>query len=111
MDWTILALVEIRSGPIRGDTMSISIRAATPSDVPALARICFDAFQDIAGRHGFPPDIPVIEAAIGIVSAMVRHDRVFGIAAEQEGRLVGSNFLDERNIISGIGPITIDPAV
>src|SRR5262249_34920636 len=27
------------------------------------------------------------------------------------GRIVGSNFLDERNTIAGVGPITVDPAV
>ena len=30
--------------------------------------------------------------------------------AEQDGRIVGSNFLDERNPIAGLGPITVDPA-
>jgi GNAT acetyltransferase-like protein len=28
-----------------------------------------------------------------------------------DGRVVGSNFLDERNPIAGIGPISVDPAV
>jgi hypothetical protein len=35
---------------------------------------------------------------------------VFGVVAESGGRIVGSNALDERAIIAGIGPITIDPA-
>ena len=29
--------------------------------------------------------------------------------AESEGRIVGSNFLDERSCIAGVGPITVDP--
>jgi hypothetical protein len=29
--------------------------------------------------------------------------------AEIDGRVVGSNFLDERNVIAGLGPITVDP--
>jgi Acetyltransferase (GNAT) domain len=32
------------------------------------------------------------------------------VVAEIDGRIVGSNVLDERSIISGIGPITVDPA-
>src|SRR6185437_2878497 len=28
-----------------------------------------------------------------------------------DGKIIGSNFLDERNPVSGVGPITIDPAV
>jgi hypothetical protein len=31
--------------------------------------------------------------------------------AERDGRIVGSNFLDERDPISGVGPITVDPQV
>jgi len=31
------------------------------------------------------------------------------VVAESEGRIVGSNRLDQRSIIAGIGPITIDP--
>jgi hypothetical protein len=31
--------------------------------------------------------------------------------AEQDGHILGSNFLDARSLIGGIGPITIDPAV
>jgi hypothetical protein len=33
------------------------------------------------------------------------------VVAEQEGRIIGSNCLDERDSIAGIGPITVDPAV
>ena len=31
------------------------------------------------------------------------------VVAEIDGRIVGSNFLDERNRIAGVGPITVDP--
>jgi len=31
------------------------------------------------------------------------------VVAESGGRIVGSNGLDERSMIAGIGPITIDP--
>jgi hypothetical protein len=31
--------------------------------------------------------------------------------AEIDGRIVGSNFLDERGAVRGVGPITVDPAV
>ena len=33
------------------------------------------------------------------------------VVAEIDGRVVGSNCLDERSIIRGVGPITIDPGV
>ena len=31
--------------------------------------------------------------------------------AELDGKVVGSNLLDERNCIAGVGPITVDPSV
>src|ERR1700722_11060839 len=33
------------------------------------------------------------------------------VVAEADGKVVGSNFLDERNPISGVGPISVSPAV
>lgn len=39
------------------------------------------------------------------------HPHIYGVVAELDGRIVGSNFIDERSIIAGIGPITVDPAV
>ena len=35
----------------------------------------------------------------------------YSVVAELDGRVVGSNFLDERSAIAGVGPITVDPSV
>ena len=45
----------------------------------------------------------------GLVSGLIAHPGFFGIVAEHDGRIVGSNFLDERSMIAGVGPITVDP--
>jgi hypothetical protein len=37
------------------------------------------------------------------------HSGYYCVVAESDGRLVGSNCLDERSTVAGIGPITIDP--
>jgi N-acetylglutamate synthase-like GNAT family acetyltransferase len=42
---------------------------------------------------------------------MLGHPEFFSVVAEMDGRVVGSNFLDERNSIAGVGPITVDPAL
>ena len=39
----------------------------------------------------------------------IPHPSVWGVVAELDGRIVGSNFLDERGPIRGVGPITVDP--
>lgn len=90
--------------------MTLTVRRAEAADTAVLADICFRAFKAIADEHNFPPDLPSAEAAVGALGGIIADPRVFGVAAEVDGRLVGSNFLDERNAISGVGPITIDPA-
>ncbi len=93
------------------DQQSLLIRRATPADAGACGKICFDAFTALATHHNFPPDFPVPEASIGVLSAMFSHPSFFCVVAEQDGKLIGSNCLDERSTIAGVGPITIDPRV
>src|SRR5579859_6183670 len=86
----------------------ISIRPATPADAPACGGICYQAFFDINSAHNFPPDIPSPEAAVGLLSMMFSHPGFYGVVAESDGRIIGSNCLDERSPIAGVGPITIE---
>jgi predicted N-acetyltransferase YhbS len=88
---------------------SIVIRRATPADAEICGNICFEAFATLADRHNFPRDFPAAEASIGVLSMMFSHPSFFSIVAEQNGKIVGSNCLDERTPIAGVGPITIDP--
>jgi len=42
---------------------------------------------------------------------MFTHPGFYCVVAESGGRILGSNCLDERSAIAGVGPITIDPDV
>jgi predicted N-acetyltransferase YhbS len=88
---------------------SIVIRRASPGDAETCGRICFEAFKTLADEHHFPADFPAAEVAIGIFSVIFSHPRFFAIVAEQSGKIIGSNCLDERTPIAGLGPITIEP--
>jgi len=44
------------------------------------------------------------------MKTLLAHPGVYAVVAVRDGRVVGSNFLDERGPIAGIGPITVDPA-
>jgi predicted N-acetyltransferase YhbS len=90
---------------------SLSIRRATPEDADASGRICYDAFATINRAHHFPPELPGPEASIGLLSMLFSHPGFYCIVAEAGGRIVGSNCLDERSTVAGIGPVTVDPAV
>lgn len=87
----------------------VTLREATPGDVEECARICFAAFGGLDDHHRFPRDFPVLEAALEIMDAWIGHPSIWGVVAEADGRVVGSNFLDERDPIAGVGPITVDP--
>lgn len=90
---------------------AVRIRAATPADAAICGQICFDAFSAINSRHGFPCDFPSAEAAVGVLSMLFSHPNFYCVVAESGGRIIGSNCLDERGSICGVGPITIDPGV
>ena len=91
------------------DAAQVTLREVEPGDTETCARIVFDAFGAIHDHHRFPRDFPVPEAAAGMMGMWIPHPDVWGVVAEVEGRIVGSNFLDERDSIRGVGPITVDP--
>lgn len=90
---------------------TVELRAATPTDADAIARIIHEAFAGIHDRHRFPRDFPTLDSAAQLAAAFIGHPSIWGVAATQDGRVVGSNFLDERDPIRGVGPITVDPTV
>ncbi len=91
--------------------MSITLRPAQPQDAEACGRICYEAFKTIATQHNFPPDFPSPEIAVGFLTMMLATPKIYAVVAERNGHVVGSNFVDERTLIAGIGPITVDPTV
>jgi predicted N-acetyltransferase YhbS len=90
---------------------SVKIRPGLPSDIEPCARILFNAFSAIAAHHNFPPDIPSIEVGTELMTMLLTHPHFFSVVAELDGKIVGSNFLDERSAIAGVGPITVEPNV
>jgi GNAT superfamily N-acetyltransferase len=90
---------------------SVAVRKARAEDAPVCGRICYDAFTKISTEHGFPPDFPSVEVAAGVLSMMFSHPGFYCVVAESDGRILGSNCLDERSTIAGVGPITIDPDI
>jgi predicted N-acetyltransferase YhbS len=90
--------------------MPVTIRSAEAADAAECGRIIHAAFAAIADQHNFPRDFPSAEVATGLASMLIGHPGFYGVVAEQDGRILGSNFLDERSPIAGVGPITVDPA-
>lgn len=91
--------------------MAITIRPAVAGDAAPCGAILYRAFQTLADQHNFPPDFPSIEVATGLSSMLLANPGFYAVVAEDEGRIVGSNFADQRSSIVGIGPISVDPMV
>ena len=91
--------------------MDLTLRSGSPADAAACGSICYEAFKAIAEAHRFPPDFPSAEVGAGLMSMLLAHPGFYSVVAEADGRIAGSNFLDERSIICGVGPITVDPSI
>jgi predicted N-acetyltransferase YhbS len=91
--------------------MAIILRRGKTADGPVVGEICYHAFTGIAESHNFPPDFPGPEITADLLTALIGHEGFFNVVAEIDGTIVGSGFLDERNPISGIGPVTVDPSL
>src|SRR5712692_7214112 len=94
-----------------GNTMNLTLRLGTPDDADRCGTISYEAFKAIAEHHHFPPDSPSPQGAVANFARRLSHPGYYVVVAELEGRIVGSNVLDERSTIAGVGPTTVDPTV
>lgn len=100
-----------RTARSSGATATVALRRGTPEDAQDCGRIIYAAFKSIADQHNFAPDFSSVEVATGLASALLSHPHFYVVVAEIDKKIVGSNFMDERSVIAGIGPITVDPSV
>lgn len=92
-----------------GRGTGVELRPIEPADADECARIVYEAFGGIHDHHHFERDFPSLEAAEQLTNAFIAHPSIWGVVAESDGEIVGSNFVDERGPIRGLGPITVDP--
>ncbi len=87
------------------------LRTPNLQDAERIGQIIYQAFKTISEAHNFPPDFASVEPAVGLAQMMIERPDIYGIAAEIDGIVVGSNFLWEADDVAGVGPITVDPNV
>lgn len=91
--------------------MPIDLIPARPEHLADLARICHLAFNTLHERHRIFPDVPTEEVGRLIIGGVLHRPDYAGIVAVEEGRIIGSNFLQLADEVCGVGPITVDPSV
>jgi GNAT superfamily N-acetyltransferase len=89
----------------------VIVRDATLADAENCGRIFYDAFESIATRHRLPIEPSSREFTRFAVGQMLANEGLAGLVAERAGEVLGCAFVDERAVIAGIGPVTVDPAV
>jgi predicted N-acetyltransferase YhbS len=91
---------------------AITVRGFTAADIDACAAIGFEAHTAVSRRHGFPSEQPSIEFSRRLLKMKVEDPNARGFVAEQEGRALGSVFLNAfpGSGISAVGPLTVAPA-
>jgi predicted N-acetyltransferase YhbS len=90
-------------------TVDVEIRTATAADAEQCGRVCFAAFTWISELRRFPADFPTVDYAKAVIAHLIASPSVYGVVAESDGRIVGSNFIDERDAVRGVGPVSVDP--
>lgn len=90
--------------------MAIELVRATPEHAASVGRIFFDAFDQLARRHGFVPEIFSRDFAQGAATSFTSRPDMYGIVAIENGEVIGHNFVQLTDAVAGIGPICVDPA-
>jgi L-amino acid N-acyltransferase YncA len=91
--------------------MDLVVRQGEVEDAEQCAAIFYEAFRSIAEEHNFPTDVsPPDGETVSNWQKRFANPAYYVVVAERGGRIVGSNILDERGSIAGVGPITVDPS-
>jgi predicted N-acetyltransferase YhbS len=92
------------------EDFNLIFRPGRIEDVNEVGKIIFDAFTFLANKHHVPSDFPTLNVGIDAASYFLSNPGFYSVIYECNGKIVGTNFLDERsNMVSGVGPITVDP--
>jgi predicted N-acetyltransferase YhbS len=90
--------------------MSLTIRHIADADTETCERTICEAFKSFHDRHQFPRDFQTLEDAVRLTGPFLNHPAIFGVVAEMNGRVIASNFPDERPI-RGVESVTVAPDV
>ncbi len=102
--------MQLQAETSHSHSADLIVRDATPEDADICARIFYGAFEAIAARHNLPIEPSSPDFTRFLVGNMLANEGFAALVAERAGEVLGSAFIDERAVIAGIGPVTVDPA-
>lgn len=107
--------MKVHANILTSTEYAFKLRPGIIDDADAVGEIIYEAFSAIADKHGFQREFPSVDTGRTLASSFLLNPGFYSVVAEgttgeDKGRIVGSNFLDERsNFVVGVGPITVDP--
>lgn len=79
-------------------------------EAAAVAQICLDAFAKQNENTGLIDEYPDGPPVAFFAASHAHPDVVTIVACDPEGRLAGTNTIDLRDTVAGIGPVAVAPA-
>jgi len=89
--------------------MSLHVRPAVAADADPCGRVIYAAFKDVDERNGFTTLFTQPEHAVRVAQIFIELASIHGLVAEDDGRIVGSVFLDVGDPIKSVALISVDP--
>jgi predicted N-acetyltransferase YhbS len=89
--------------------MALVLRPGSVEDADECGRILYEAFGSIDSLHNFERMFPSQQVATRRVKQLLSDPHFYSVVAQVDDKIAGSNFVDERSVIAGLGPISVDP--
>jgi predicted N-acetyltransferase YhbS len=86
-----------------------TLRPAVAADADVSGPLIYEAFRDVATRHGFEPAFRSPQEAAHVAKLFIDSPSFFSVVAEADGRLVGAIFHDEADAIHGVALVAVHP--
>jgi hypothetical protein len=72
------------------------LRPGVIDDAKEIGKIIFEAFSEIADKHGFPREFPTVDIGINVATFFLSNPGFYSVVAENVDQtrtnIVGSNF-------------------
>jgi len=88
-------------------TQSRTIVSMAPDQVEAAGKLVYEAFKDVALKHGFEPIYDSPEFATILVRRISQLEGFTSFVAIEGGQPLAVNFVDQRGDVAGIGPVAV----
>jgi predicted N-acetyltransferase YhbS len=97
----------MQSRQAKNARQSVAIVDMAPDQVEAVGKVVYEAFRDVAIRHGFEPGYESLNFATFVVRSLNWLDGFASFVAIEGGQPLAVNFLDQQNDVAGVGPVAV----